>query len=129
MTRINLVHPSLLSDRHLGAEYRELPRVFGLVRAAVDRGETAERYRRFDRYVLGPGHVKFFYARLGWLSDRHAALVAECRRRGREVRFPLPPVEGIGPEWFGDWVPLVTDIQLSISRINERGGLRTSAQQ
>ena len=27
MTRINLVHPSQLSDQHLMAEYRELPRI------------------------------------------------------------------------------------------------------
>lgn len=39
MTRINVIEPSRLSDQHLGAEYRELPRVFGLVRDAIARGE------------------------------------------------------------------------------------------
>lgn len=32
MTRINVIPVQLLSDQHLGAEYRELPRVFGAVR-------------------------------------------------------------------------------------------------
>jgi len=35
MTRINLVDPSTLHSKHLLAEYRELPRVFGLVQQAL----------------------------------------------------------------------------------------------
>jgi hypothetical protein len=40
MTRINCIDPALLSDKHLGAEYRELPRIFNLVRDAIKRGES-----------------------------------------------------------------------------------------
>jgi deoxyribonuclease V len=32
MTRINLLPPSELADQHLLAEWRELPRIFGLVK-------------------------------------------------------------------------------------------------
>lgn len=35
MTRINLTLVSELTDQHLIAEYRELPRVFGIVRKHV----------------------------------------------------------------------------------------------
>lgn len=35
MTRINLADPSTLHSKHLLAEYRELPRVFKLVEAAL----------------------------------------------------------------------------------------------
>ncbi|MBP7000765.1 pyrimidine dimer DNA glycosylase/endonuclease V [Amaricoccus sp.] len=38
MTRINVVPPEELSRAHLVAEYRELPRVFGMVRAMIARG-------------------------------------------------------------------------------------------
>lgn len=38
MTRINLIPPSELHYKHLVAEYRELPRVFGLVRRAQANG-------------------------------------------------------------------------------------------
>lgn len=38
MTRVNVVDPSLLSDKHLGAEYRELPRVFGEVKRKIAMG-------------------------------------------------------------------------------------------
>ena len=40
MTRINTMPPEHLTDQHLFAEYRELPRIFALVllaRAAKDR--------------------------------------------------------------------------------------------
>lgn len=54
MTRINLVEPRYLTDEHLLAEYRELPRVF----TYVDRHGIAED--RPESYKLGKGHVKFF---------------------------------------------------------------------
>jgi hypothetical protein len=123
MTRINVVHPRMLSDKHLGAEYRELPRVFGLVRRAQERGETPVAT---DRYILGPGHVRFFYTRLGFILDRYQALCHECRARGRKVSFSYPGdlVVGIHPGWFGDWEPTPEAVELNIKRINERGGLK-----
>ena len=105
MTRINCVPVDELSDKHLGAEYRELPRVFGLVRAAAERGERPDDPRNPRAYQLGRGHLRFFYARLAWLARRHAVVVEECRTRGRAVSFPTPPTQNIPPEWFGDWTP------------------------
>lgn len=114
MTRINVVPPSELSDKHLGAEYRELPRIFGLVRAAAQRGETPGDKRNPSTYTLGAGHVRFFYPRLGFLRSRYADLVSECVRRGRTVNFPELPAHDIPPEWFGDYQP--TDVALAINR-------------
>lgn len=126
MTRINLVNPESLSDAHLGAEYRELPRIFGLVRKAIERGETPSDPRNPTSYTLGKGHCRFFYPRLGWLSRRYLQLCDECRVRGRVVSFGSVQglIAGIPPEWLGDWVPSVTDIELNVARINIRGGLR-----
>lgn len=127
MTRINVIDPALLSDKHLGAEYRELPRIFGLVRKAVERGENPIDPRNPRQYRLGPGHVRFFYPRLGYLISRYLRLCDECRSRGRLVRYgdPSPLVEGIPAEWFGQWTPDDTAQRLNIERINQRGGLRS----
>ena len=127
MTRINLVDPALLSDKHLGAEYRELPRVFALVRAAAERGEKPGDGSP-ERFTLGTGHVRFFYPRLGFLVQRHALLVQECARRGRKVSYPAPPLAGIPGEWFGGYEPTDADMRLSLNRIEERGGLRRTEQ-
>ena len=126
MTRINVIDPSLLSDKHLGAEYRELPRIFGLVRKAAERGEKPADPRNPRQYRLGAGHVRFFYPRLGYLVSRYLRLCDECRARGRAVNYgdPLPLVEGIPAEWFGQWSPGPADENLNIERINQRGGLR-----
>lgn len=62
MTRINCIPPRELSREHLIAEYRELPRIFALVRAAIARGESPDDPRNPTSYTLGAGHVRFFTA-------------------------------------------------------------------
>jgi deoxyribonuclease (pyrimidine dimer) len=126
MTRINVIEPSRLSDQHLGAEYRELPRVFGLVRDAIARGERPTDPRNPDQYVLGAGHVRFFYPRLDYLLERYLKLCEECRKRGRAVNFgnPTDLITGIPADWFGYWTPDAHAEALDIDRINQRGGLR-----
>lgn len=113
---INVIEPSRLSDKHLGAEYRELPRVFGLV-----RGERPNDPRNPAQYVLGTGPVRFFYPRLGYLL-----LGEECRSRGRAVNFgnPTDLITGIPADWFGYWAPDAAAQALNIDRVNQRGGLR-----
>jgi len=127
VTRINCVDVRLLSGKHLVAEYRELPRIFGLVLKAQKRGLTAEHYRQpVTEYVLGPGHCRFFYTRLNFLGGRYTRLVMEMRSRGYTVSHPHLPlwVSEIRTEWFGDWTPTQEAIALNTQRINERGGLR-----
>lgn len=127
MTRINCVEPKCLTREHLIAEYRELPRVFGLVRKAIERGETPQSIasRSPSEYTLGKGHVLFFYTRLGWLEMRHSELVAEMRRRDYRVNYPDPATIGIGSEWFGDWTVTEDARQINLARIRERLGSRS----
>ena len=121
MTRINLIPPAQLVDKHLGAEYRELPRVYGLVRNAQARGMHPSDYHTCSApFLLGPGHVKFFYTRLHWLNSRYAALVAECLHRGWRINHPLPPDHDIHRQWFGNWVPTIADVTLSQARITAK---------
>jgi len=120
VTRINVVPVTELSDQMLGAEYRELPRVVGLVRDAQRRGAYPEQYLGM-KYTLGPGHVSFFYPRLLWVIRRYDQLVKECRRRDRQVSYPFLDCEGIGPEWFGQWKATREALRLNRERLRDRG--------
>lgn len=126
MTRINLIDPSYLSDKHLGAEYRELPRIFGLVRVAQGKGLTPEHFPIPGMYKMGKGHVTFFFNKLKWLQRRQRALIKERLKRGLVTNYSNTDdlVVGINKEWLGDWVPSRKEIKINLARINERGGLR-----
>lgn len=95
MTRINVVPPTALTDKHLLGELHELHRVVTL--AARSRpGRPVP-----DRYTMGKGHMLFFLPRLGWLGRRHAALTAECLSRGYDLT-PYPPLPTDGGSWEPD---------------------------
>ncbi len=122
MTRINCIPPTELTTAHLVAEYRELPRIFGLVRAAVTRGEMPDDPKNPRDYRLGSGHVRFFYPRLGYLARRQAQLIAEMLARGYAPKFTDPSgmLDGIPPEWHQDWIPTPEAIALNRDRIATR---------
>lgn len=122
MTRINCIPPNELTGQHLVAEYRELPRVFALVRAAIKRGEKPEDPRNPSEYRLGTGHVRFFYSRLGYLAKRQASLVKEMRARGYQPQYDniIDLLDGIPAEWLQDWTPTPQAIALNKARIKER---------
>lgn len=126
MTRINCIPPSELSGPHLVAEYRELPRVFALVRAAIARGEAPDDPRNPRDYTLGRGHVRFFYARLGYLAQRQAALVAEMKARGYAPQFTQTEslLDGFPPSWCNDWQPTAQAMAINRARIAERQSQR-----
>lgn len=122
MTRINCIPPAQLSGPHLVAEYRELPRVFALARAAISRGERPDDPRNPKDYTLGTGHVRFFYGRLGYLAKRQASLVAEMKSRGYDPKFTQTDelLDGIPEEWRSDWTPTQQAVAINRKRIEER---------
>lgn len=124
MTRINCIPPQELTGPHLVAEYRELPRIFSLARAAIARGERPDDDRNPAEYRLGSGHVRFFYSRLGYLARRQAALVAEMQVRGYMPGFTETAhlLDGFPPEWCHDWQPTPEAMALNRARIAERLG-------
>ena len=71
MTRINCIDPSLLTDQHLFIEFREITRVRNLARPLKNYGQ----------YILGEGHVKFFYNKATYLAVRLEAIQAEMDKR------------------------------------------------
>lgn len=121
MTRINLVHVQELADQHLMAEYRELPRIFGAVRKHVQAGKKVQDFKIPAYYILGTGHVTFFYDKLKYLVDRHYDLVLECLRRGINIsNTGINDISDIPKEWCSDYTPGMNDIEVSRSRIAEK---------
>jgi len=123
MTRINCVPVEELTDKHLGAEYRELPRLFGQILKAIERGESPDDPRNPKEYKLGKGHTRFFYNKILWLSYRYRELVKECEKRGRTVNFPHVPhfIYQIPNKWWGHmWKPTPEAMELNRQRIQER---------
>lgn len=86
MTRINVIPPELLSNAHLMAEYRELPRIFTSVRKSLDKYGLQYTIKDInDSYCLGKGHVKFFYNKLPWIFNRYLLLINELLSRGYKL--------------------------------------------
>ena len=119
MTRINLVHPSKLSTKHLVAEYREIVRVFALARMAQ---HEMHRRKQPSAYTLGAGHVLFFYDKLKFVSDRYDSLCQEMVDRGFICnRIPMEDLHnGIGKHMFHNYTPTETAIAINMQRIKDR---------
>jgi len=121
MTRINVVPVQELTRQHLIAEYRELPRIFNLVRAAAARGETPDDPRNPREYVLGTGHCRFFYPRLAFLRNRQFLLIEEMYERRYEPRYNSNSLgANISEEWWGNYVATSEALALNRARIAER---------
>ena len=132
MTRINCIPPSELCRQHLVAEYRELPRVFKQALAAKQRGEKPDDPRNPTEYVLGTGHVRFFYNKCGYLILRQVELTREMQNRGFATSYSshskhnlaavlgMAQVQLLGPEWLLDWTPTPKAQARNRARIAER---------
>lgn len=119
MTRINCVPVEELNDKHLLAEYRELPRIFALAKYTYDAPK---------QYVLGTGHMKFFYDKLTYLVKRQIQLVAELNKRGVRTTFngealSLHHVKNGGKlneRLWNDWEPDERAMTINRARLAER---------
>jgi len=122
MTRINCVPVEELCNKHLVAEYYELPRVFGLVRKAVEKGTDPATIKAPAEYTLGTGHVKFFYTRLGYCLQRQTELIEEMivRKMRPNLTELSGLAEGIPSHLFGDWTPDEAAKKINRDRLEER---------
>lgn len=126
MTRINVVPPKELHNKHLMGEIHEITRVFGLVRKAQERGinkyNFKEKLNPPDTYTMGTGHVKFFYNKLDFIKDRYQKLCYESWNRGYKVVMIDPDSLGAGlrKEWYNDYTPDDNALNINRERIRER---------
>lgn len=120
MTRINLVPPQELSGPHLVAEYRELPRIFNLVRNRIKKGQTPKDCKIPSEYKLGPGHVTFFFNKLYFLAHRQKSLIKEMESRGYKPNFKSVNISDIPPEWQNNYIPTKEALEINRQRIKDR---------
>lgn len=120
MTRINVVPVETIHGRQLAGEYLELPRVFAHMLQRVETGNLPDKIP--PEYVLGTGHVTFFFDKLGYLEKRYAEVCAEMRWRGYDItpknlraKFSMIP-----DKWWGDYTPTADALRINQERIDER---------
>lgn len=118
MTRINVVPVEELTDQHLFAEYREITRLFPLSLKANERGFE----QTIPEYVLGSGHVKFFYDKLGFIEERYFNLKEELLLRGYNITLKddIVHYRELIPAMYNDYVPTDDAIKISRARIREK---------
>lgn len=126
MTRINVIDPKELHNKHLMGEIYEITRVYGLVRKAQDRKinkyNFKQKIKQPSEYTMGTGHVYFMYDKLGYITSRYYALCDEAKNRG----FKVNPIEkeslisGIDSWWFNNYTPTEKAIEINKQRIQER---------
>lgn len=142
MTRINLVNPNHLTDKHLLAEYRELPRIFTAVHKLVytpnprvGDGWTKlmNSSRISESYRLGSGHVIFFYNKLPYLLERYREIYYVLRTKRNfnldrnlcdSVRVKATDlINSLRLDMLHEWEPSPEEIYLNMSRLCVRSNL------
>lgn len=118
MTRINLVPVQELSNQHLLAELREIVRIPNLILKGKYNMESIP-----EIFVLGKGHVAFFYDKLEFLYNRYCKLIAEACFREFQVDSKIDSfikAKRFNQELNNDYTPTNEDIEKSRERIFEK---------
>lgn len=117
MTRINVVPVKELSDQHLLAEYRELPRCINQEFNLKDAPE---------KYCLGKGHVKWAASHIRYLLKRYYMICNEMKYRNFKVNFKpdslvtMAIYRGRNTNPETDYIPTKQDIKLNKERLVSR---------
>ena len=126
MTRINLIPVEELTDQHLMAEYRELPMIAKALEKTLKSRSRYQETKVSSTYVLGTGHIYFFYNKRDYLVERYLSLVKELKCR----KFNIDPdTRNMFWEIFDNinqihWKPSAKEIEINRTRINERISLK-----
>lgn len=123
MTRINVVPVESLTQQHLIAEYRELPRTYELAyKASLSSKPWTDKQPK--SYTLGTGHVIFFYDKLLFLAKRHKEIVQEMLKRGyspQHTKCLIEQWQGKIPKgYWKDYAPTAEAVKINQERINDR---------
>lgn len=118
MTRINLIPAHELSDQHLLAEIRELPRIFSHVKKhGVNKDKIPQKF------CLGTGHMLFFTDKLKFLFRRYSLLYLEWCKRGFTLKYTS---SSLYDDYFNmirnsnDYKASIEDVNISRARIAEK---------
>lgn len=124
MTRVNVLDPELLTDQHLFAEYREITRIFALVKQACDKYSHEQIVAKIPpTYRMSTGHVLFFYDKLDFIEKRYFALKNELIKREMNFTDKDSIVEFRGiidPIFYQDFIPNSQAIAINVERLVEK---------
>lgn len=121
MTRINVVPVHELSRQHLIAEYREIMRLPKNLEKSLNRKTKPFNVNEIPpEYVLGPGHVKFFYDKFSFLKTRFRQLTVEMKRRGYKANFTDVTIFNMPQIYMNDYKPTRAALKINRQRIKER---------
>jgi len=112
MVRINLIHPSKLSDQHLIAEQVEILMLISYIKKYPQLDGTEPK-----EFTLNKGHMKFFKDKVIYLSRRYNKLHHEIIYRGFKHQWRFPDISELPKELLNDWTPSYNDKLLIRSRI------------
>jgi deoxyribonuclease (pyrimidine dimer) len=121
--RCNLVLPKLLTDQHLFAEYRELKMIVPALRRSLKHHTIDEVLNDIpSTFTLGKGHMKFWYNKLLYLSERHRDIQIELINRQYNFKpfSLLHDTDDLNSQFFKLWTPTNTDLNVIQARIVDR---------
>lgn len=140
MTRINLVKVEDLADQHLFAEWREIKMIPAKVKklwaASVNAAHSTgtrvsttifqEKYMSTipEKYTMSTGHVRFFYDKMLFLSDRYKLLTEELHKR--EFKIAEHDARALFFDGMSfhtrtrEWTPTPSEVLINIDRISTR---------
>lgn len=124
MTRVNIIPVQELTDQHLFAEYREITRLFALVKQACDKYPINTVLKKVvPTYRLSTGHVVFFYDKLDFIERRYFELKDEVLKRGFNITLKDDITEFrqiIDKRFYNDFMPNKNDMAINIERLIEK---------
>jgi deoxyribonuclease (pyrimidine dimer) len=122
MTRINVVPVHELTDQHLLAEVREITRLPKNLHQSLNRKSKPFNSSEIPpEYVLGKGHVKYFFDKFEWLERRFEALVTECELRGFNIKYKDATIfSNVPNQFYGTMEITQKALELNRQRIKER---------
>lgn len=128
MTRINVVPVEELTNKHLFAEYRELPRAMRRAVLATYKARCPSDIKIAPAYLLGTGHELFFIDKCAWLYSRWLQLRNELVARGYNlgeqfqtiVRSRARFIRRHGSRFYGSYQPTADAAIINRQRIQER---------
>lgn len=124
MTRINLMHPTVLTRRHLVAEYKEITQILHPLSRAIANGTVLDNIPA--NYTLNGGHVRFWYDKGLWIENRITLLKDEMCRRGVNVDLDLFATRivrirsTLSPTLMNDWQHTKKDMMVNAERVMQR---------
>jgi len=121
MTRINIIPVKELTNKHLLAEWREMPRVVKNLNKSLNRSNPFSKDEMPKTYTLGFGHIKFFYDKFLFLHKRHMELTKELLQRGYNLSYTDSNIFAtVGKEWYNDYIPTEEEMAVNRQRSQDR---------